>query len=377
MDLEKFEDIRPYIDTEVSPALERIANNPLLSDISSYLFPGKGENYFKDILLSCETIDDFQNKVMSVVVKKILADTAKTLSYGGLEYFNGSKKHLIISNHRDIVLDSAIIQIILHGYNIQTTEIAVGDNLITSPFIEDIARTNKMIKVVRSSSPREVYTTSQVLSQYIRYNVSTEKSSIWIAQRNGRTKDGADVTEQGLLKMLDMSGDGDFVKDFSELSILPVSISYEYEPCDLLKTVELFISKRKKYIKSKNEDLNSILTGIMQFKGNIHIEFNEPVLLSDIEKASQFDKNERFKALAMSIDSKINSTYKLWKNNYIAYDILNNTEEYSTMYSPADKQSFIGYMKFKLQATEGDVKEMEDIFLSIYANPVVNKRALM
>ncbi|MEF9931773.1 MAG: 1-acyl-sn-glycerol-3-phosphate acyltransferase [Bacteroidales bacterium] len=376
MDLEKFEDIRPYIDTEVSPALERIANNPLLIDISSYLFPGKGECYFKDLLLSCNTIDDFQNKVMAVVVKKILSDTAKTLTSGGLESIDNGKKYLIISNHRDIVLDSAIIQIILHDKGIQTTEIAVGDNLITSPFIEDIARTNKMIKVVRSTSPREVYTTSQVLSQYIRYNVSSRKSSIWIAQRNGRTKDGADVTEQGLLKMLDMSGDGDFVKDFEELCILPVSISYEYEPCDLLKTVELCISKRKKYVKSKNEDLNSILTGIMQFKGNIHIEFNEPISLSEIEFAAQFDKNERFKALAASIDYKINSGYKLWKNNYIAYDILNNTEEYANLYSCADKQSFISYMKFKLQATEGNEHEMEEIFLAIYANPIINKKAL-
>ncbi len=376
MDLEKFEDIRPYIDTEVSPALERIANNPLLNDISSYLFPGKGEEYFKDILLSCKTIDDFQNKVMAVVVKKILADTAKTLTYSGLEYFGKGEKHLIISNHRDIVLDSAIIQIILHSHGVQTTEMAVGDNLITSPFIEDIARTNKMIKVVRSTSPREVYTTSQVLSQYIRYNIVSDKNSIWIAQRNGRTKDGNDITEQGLLKMLDMSGEGDFLKDFGELCILPVSISYEYEPCDLLKTVELFISRRKKYVKSKNEDLNSILTGIMQFKGNIHIEFNEPMKLQEIEAASKFDKNERFKALASSIDYKINSSYKLWKNNYIAYDMLNNTEEYAGMYSSADKQSFVSYMNFKLQATEGDSRELQDIFLSIYANPLVNKKLI-
>ncbi|MEG0517665.1 MAG: 1-acyl-sn-glycerol-3-phosphate acyltransferase [Bacteroidales bacterium] len=376
MDLEKFEDIRPYIDTEVSPALERIANNPLLNDISSYLFPGKGERYFKDILLSCETIDDFQNKVMAVVVRKILADTAKTLTFNGSNSFDNNQKHLIISNHRDIVLDSAIIQIILHDNGIKTTEIAVGDNLITSPFIEDIARTNKMIKVIRSTSPREVYTTSQVLSQYIRYNVSSAKSSIWIAQRNGRTKDGSDLTEQGLLKMLDMSGEGDFVKDFSELHILPVSISYEYEPCDLLKTMELFISRRKKYVKSKNEDLNSILTGIMQFKGNIHIEFNEPILLSEIDAASQFDKNERFKALATFIDHKIISGYKLWKNNYIAYDLLNDTQEYAGMYSSTDKHSFISYMKFKLQAMEGDSTELEDIFLAIYANPVVSKKAL-
>ena len=374
MDLEKFEDIRPYIDTEIFPALTRITENPLLEDISSYLFPGKGVNYFRDILLSCRTIDDFQVKVMALVVNKILSNTARTLTYNGLDYFRDGKKHLIISNHRDIVLDSAIIQLILHRHKIQTTEIAVGDNLITSPFIEDIARTNKMIKVVRSCSPREVYATSQILSQYIRYNVASQKSSVWIAQRNGRTKNGLDMTEQGLLKMLDMSGEGDFEKNFSELNIMPVSISYEYEPCDLFKTVELFISRRKKYVKAKNEDLNSILTGIMQYKGNIHIEFNNPVRMEDLEEAARHDKNERFKSLAGVIDERINSTYRLWKNNYIAYDILYGTGEYSAQYSAADRQAFVDYMKFKLSSAEGDMDEMENIFLSIYANPVVNKK---
>lgn len=376
MDIEKFDDIRPYIDEEVSPALARIAANPLLVNIAAYLFPGKGVDYFKNILLSCHSTDDFQVKVMAMVVNKILSDTAKTVTYKGLSNFEGDQKHLIITNHRDIVLDSAIIQLILHNHNIQTTEIAVGDNLITSPFIEDITRTNKMIKVVRSTSPREVYTSSQKLSQYIRYDVASDKSSVWIAQRNGRTKDGMDMTEQGLLKMLDMSGEGDFVKDFNELSILPASISYEFEPCDLLKTVELYISKRRKYVKSKDEDLNSILTGIMQFKGNIHIEFTEPIKMKELEEAAHLDKNERFKMLAADIDKRILSTYKLWKNNYIAYDILNGKEEYADMYTLVEKQSFINYMNYKLSSVEGDIKEMEEVFLCIYANPVISKRAL-
>ena len=225
MDLTKFDDIRPYNDSEVHPALERIVANPLLSNIAKYLFPGKDENLFKQLLLSCNTKDDFQVKVMSGVVEKILADTSKGLTYEGLEYFDGGAKHLIVSNHRDIVLDSAIIQLILFRHDVPRTEIAVGDNLITSSFIEDITRCNRMIKVIRSTSPREVYTTSKVLSEYMRYRVSNQISSIWIAQRNGRTKDGIDVTEQGLLKMFDMSGSGDFVKDFNELSIMPASIS--------------------------------------------------------------------------------------------------------------------------------------------------------
>ena len=379
MDFTKFDDIRPYNDSEVHPALERIVANPLLSNIAQYIFPEMDENLFKQLLLSCHTKEDFQVKVMSKVVAKILKGTAKELTFSGLEYFAGGKKHLIVSNHRDIVLDSAIIQLILHQHGVETTEIAVGDNLITSSFIEDITRSNKMIKVIRSSNPREVYTTSKVLSEYIRYNVSNEKSSIWIAQRNGRTKDGIDVTEQGLLKMFDMSGSGDFVKDFAELSILPTSISYEFEPCDVQKAVEMYVSKRQKYVKAEGEDLKSILTGIMQPKGNIHISFNAPVSLEEIQEASQLDKNEKFKAICTAMDKKIVSEYKLWGNNYIAYDMLNGSNEYAQMYTAEQKAVFEGYMAKQLSAVQLpdiDMDELKEIFLSIYANPVVSKKNL-
>ena len=379
MDLTKFDDIRPYNDSEVHPALERIVANPLLSNIAKYLFPGKDENLFKQLLLSCNTKDDFQVKVMSGVVEKILADTSKGLTYEGLEYFDGGAKHLIVSNHRDIVLDSAIIQLILFRHDVPRTEIAVGDNLITSSFIEDITRCNRMIKVIRSTSPREVYTTSKVLSEYMRYRVSNQISSIWIAQRNGRTKDGIDVTEQGLLKMFDMSGSGDFVKDFNELSIMPASISYEYEPCDILKAIELYITRRQKYVKAEGEDLNSILTGIMQPKGRIHIQFNEPLTEEEVNAAAELDKNERFKALGIAMDRKIIANYKLWPNNYIAYDMLNGEGRFADKYTAEEKVAFEGYLNAimqKVDKMEVDKAELKEILLGIYANPVVGKMNL-
>ncbi len=372
MDFSRFDDIRPYNDTEVHPALERIVANPLFSNVAQYIFPGQDEDVFRQLLLSCHTKEDFQVKVMSQIVSRILAGTAKEVTFTGLEHFEGGKRHLIVSNHRDIVLDSAIIQLILYKHNVDTTEIAVGDNLITSSFIEDITRSNKMIKVIRSSNPREVYTTSKILSEYIRYNVANQISSVWIAQRNGRTKDGIDVTEQGLLKMFDMSGSGDFVKDFTELSIMPTSISYEYEPCDIFKAMEMYIGRRQKYVKAEGEDLKSILTGIMQFKGNIHISFNEPLTADEINSAAGLDKNERFKALGLAMDRKIISEYKLWKNNYIAYDILNSANEYASMYSVEEKEAFRTYMENKLVDMDADKAELEHIFLSIYANPVVS-----
>ncbi len=376
MDINKFDDIRPYNDAQVHPALERIVANPLFVNIANYIFPGQDVSLFKNLLLSCNSKEDFQVKVMSGIVKKILKDTTTGLTYGGLEYFNGNKKYLIVSNHRDIVLDSAIIQLIIHEHGIQTTEIAVGDNLITSSFIEDICRSNKMIKVVRSTSPREVYTTSKILSEYIRYNVANQESSVWIAQRNGRTKDGADVTEQGLLKMFDMSGSGDFVKDFTELHIMPTSISYEFEPCDIQKAVELYISRRQKYVKAEGEDLKSILTGIVQPKGRVHIQFNEPVTEQEVIAAAEFDKNERFKALGACMDNKIVANYKLWPNNYIAYDMLNSTNEYTSEYTQQEKETFEQYMAAKLEKVEADQQELKEIFLSIYANPVSGKKNL-
>jgi hypothetical protein len=213
----------------------------------------------------------------------------------------------------------------------------------------------------------------------MRYRVSNQISSIWIAQRNGRTKDGIDVTEQGLLKMFDMSGSGDFVKDFNELSIMPASISYEYEPCDILKAVELYITRRQKYVKAEGEDLNSILTGIMQPKGRIHIQFNEPLTEEEVNAAAELDKNERFKALGIAMDRKIIANYKLWPNNYIAYDMLNGEGMFADKYTAEEKVAFEGYLNAIMQKSdkmEVDKAELKEILLGIYANPVVGKMNL-
>ena len=313
---------------------------------------------------------------MLMAIKKILSDTSTTLTHTGIDKLNKEKRYLFISNHRDIMLDSAILQAILFETGLSTSEMAVGDNLITDPFLEDIARVNKMIKVVRNTNPREIYASSVLLSEFIRKRVSNEESSVWIAQRNGRTKDGFDLTEQGLLKMLDMSGNGDFTKDFSELSIVPVSVSYEYEPCDILKARELYISKRQKYIKSEGEDLNSILTGIMQYKGGIHFNFCKLISDEEIQGCSLMEKNERFKSLGEIMDRKILSTFHLWPNNFIAYDLLNSCSRFSDRYTEIQKQKFQEYVAFKIADSEGDIKELEEIFLSIYANPIISKEKL-
>ena len=367
---DKFKDIRPYIGDEEAPALRRIASNPILKDISAYLYPGKNPDEFRQFISSLKSVDEFQGKVMLFAIEKIVLDTSKGLTYSGLENLTGEKRHLYISNHRDILLDSALIQVILRINNIETSELAIGDNLITDSFIEDVARSNKMIKVIRSTNPRELYNSSMVLSEYIRQSISSQRSSVWIAQRNGRTKDGVDITEQGLLKMLDMSGSGNYVTDFNEISIVPISISYEYEPCDFLKAKELYISKRTTYKKLPGEDLNSILTGIMQYKGHIHINFCNPISLEELEICGAKAKNERFKSLAEIVDSRINSGYKVWNTSRIASDILNQSDRFSSFYSEQQRRAFEEYCEFKTSGFEGDKEEFNDIFLSIYANAI-------
>lgn len=376
--LSKFDRIRPYTDHEAEMACKRIAEDPILESIRAAVLPGMPLEALKAKLYSLDNVYDFQAEVMADTLRSILVKTTESITYEGVDRIKGQSKHLIISNHRDIFLDPAIMQLIFFDNSVPPTEVAVGDNLITNSFIEDIARSNRMIKVIRSGSAREKYSSSVILSEYIRSRVATQECSVWIAQRNGRTKNGMDATEQGLLKMFDMSGSGDFIKDFSELSIIPLSISYEFEPCDFLKTRELYISRRTKYVKAPGEDLNSILTGIKQTKGRVHYHFAEEISVEDIEKCARFDKNERYQALCRTIDGRINKYYRLWPNNYIAYDILNRTNKFSDKYSPEQREYFKVYAEHGLslliaQDKTMDINELRDIFLSIYAGPVINR----
>jgi hypothetical protein len=236
-----------------------------------------------------------------------------------------------------------------------------------------------MIKVVRGISARELYLSSQLLSKYIRLNITNQRSSIWLAQRQGRTKNGYDVTEQGLLKMLDMSGSSDFQKNFEELNIIPMSISYEYEPCDILKARELAISRKTKYVKAEGEDLNSIIVGIMSQKGNVHLNIGKPLTSEEIAAAAQCDKNDRYQLIRHAVDHRVIEGYRLWKNNYVAYDILNHSFKYSDMYNISDIESFVLYMEHQLDSVEKEInrEDLRRIFLEIYANPVVTKELLL
>ena len=379
-ELNEFTDISPYTDAEAVEALGKLADHPAVVEVSKAIFPDKEPEFLRKILKSVKSIDEFQVLVMNKAVEWVLSTTAHNFSYdgiGNLKKING--KFLAMSNHRDIILDPAITQVVLYRNAIPMTEIAVGSNLLTNKYIEYLIRSNRMIKVIRGINARQLYLSSQVLSKYIRECITSGRSSIWIAQREGRAKDGIDTTEQGLLKMLDMSGTADFTTNFEELNIVPLSISYEYEPCDILKARERLISRTQKYVKGSREDLISIMTGIEQQKGNIHLNIGSPLTHDEIEAASCCNKNDRYQAIRHAVDVRIIEGYKLWKTNYIGYDMVNHTFKYRDKYTPEDVAQFTEYVEHQLDKVEKSLcrADLRDIFLRIYANPVVSLENLL
>ncbi|MBQ0144452.1 MAG: acyltransferase [Bacteroidales bacterium] len=376
----EFDSICPYNDAEAVEALNKVANHPGVLAISGYLFPDEPVTYLRNALKSVHSIDEFQEIVMNRAVTTCMDQTVHNFSYDGISYLKGQKgKYLLMSNHRDIILDPAITQVVLFRNGIPMTEICVGDNLIKqSKTVEHLLRSNRMIKVIRGISARELYLSSQILSRYIRETITSGKSAIWLAQRQGRTKDGIDTTEQGLLKMLDMSGTKTFQENFQELNIVPLSISYEFEPCDVRKAREILISRTSKYVKSKTEDLHSIAIGIRQKKGDVHLNIGLPLTAEEIEMASKCDKNDRYQAIRHAVDKRVIAGYHLWRTNYIAYDLVNNTTKYSDLYTKEDVEMFAHYTEHQLDKVERklDRDELRKIFRGIYANPVVSKERL-
>ena len=381
MNENEFEDIRPYTDAEAVEALARMSRHPMMPVVSKYLFPSVPASAMSHMLRGIGSIDQFQNEVMMGVIDGILARTSDGFTCSGIEHLKGIQgRFLAVSNHRDIVLDPALIQYVMKQAELPFTEICVGSNLVTSQLLEDLLRSNRMIKVIRGIKARELYLSSQRLSQYIRERITSGGASIWIAQREGRTKNGLDTTEQGLLKMFDMSGTGTFEENFRELNIVPMSISYEYESCDARKAREVLLRREGPYIKKEDEDLHSILTGIRQAKGHIHLEIEAPLTAEEIFEASKCEKNDRYQSIRHLLDRRIIAGYKLWKTNYMAHDLLYGKHEFAEAgkYTEQDLAAFEKYVAHKLGKLERrlDRAELRKIFLGIYAGPVDAKRSL-
>ncbi|WP_372752034.1 1-acyl-sn-glycerol-3-phosphate acyltransferase [Labilibaculum sp.] len=372
-----FDAIRPYNDSEVVETIGRLIKEEAFIRFSQQLFPGFSKEMIVKALCQVKTIKEFQSNFIVRLAQHIIDHTTKGITINGLENLDPNESYLFISDHRDIILDSALLNVMLHNNGFETTEIAIGSNLLIQPWIADLVKLNKSFVVKRNVTVREMLTSSKLLSSYIQYAVNTKKSSVWIAQREGRTKDGDDRTQQSLLKMLQMSGHNTFAEHFKSLRIVPVAISYEYEPCDALKTIEVYKKETEEgYKKTPKDDLRSMIKGMVNEKGRVNFVIGKPIseMLDVIEKMD--DSKDKFKALADLIDYRIHKNYKLWPDNYIAYDIVNNTSEFEHKYTAEEKDLFLKHMEKKITCDEGDQLRLNQIYLEIYANPVKNRLEL-
>lgn len=372
-----FDDIRPYRDYEVEEAIARLLNTPTFMGLGMQFFPKEQFEQIAQRLKEIKTIKEFQQDFISLIGKLFLSQTTEGVSSQGIENLKPSTPYLFISNHRDIILDPAILNIALNDAGFETTEIAIGDNLLIEPWISDMARLNKSFLVKRNVAPREMYEASQKLSSYIRHSIKERNSSVWIAQREGRTKDGFDRTHSGLLKMLSVSGGDDLIENLRELNIVPVSISYELDPCDLLKAKELILKMEAGYKKTPQDDLNSMMTGIMGKKGKVHLAIGTP-LDQELDRLRTIsNKNDQLKSLADMIDQQIMSTYRLWPANYIAYDLVHPGNAFSSQYNKPDKERFDNYIGERLATMGESAEKLKKNVLSMYANTVINKTEIV
>jgi len=372
-----FKSIEPYSKAEFAQGLSRLLVDPVLPSIFKALYPEQRFEDFARVLRTIESIEDFQTTIISAAVNVILRSTSKGLTLSGLTQLNPNLKCLYISNHRDIICDPALLANALHARGFGTPKICLGDNLLIHPLVIDLVKMNKGITVKRNLAPRLLLKFSFALSSYIYNQITQNIDSVWIAQREGRAKDGNDKTQSGILKMLTMAGEGEFFQRIQGLNIVPVSISYEFDPCDAIKTHELYLTELTgSYKKAPSEDIMSIRTGIQGAKGRIHIQIGTPLntplntLLN-----TPLNKREQVAFVADLLDQQIQKNFKNWPTHYIAYDQVNGSTLMKAHYTDEEKKLFLERMEIQLNSL--DLKpearpRLRQIFLESYANSVRN-----
>lgn len=369
----RFDYIRPYYDSEVRAAIDRLADSEGFFEFMSTLWKELDRDKYIEITKDITTRDEFRVKFLIPFFTIVTDNTTSGVSIQGIEYLEKGKSYLFISDHRDIILDSAILNIILHAHGLTPTENAIGSNLLLNEWIIDLVKLNACFTVDRDVSIKDFKDASVLRSNYIRSRITENISSVWIAQREGRTKDGDDRTQHSLLKMINLTGSKDFASNFRELNIVPVAISYEYEPCDVYKTYELYQKQiNNSYEKAPGEDLNSMIYGMVSNKERVHFSICKPLTIVLDELSEITNTPEQYKALADIIDYRIHSSYKHWPDNYIAYDLLKSTNKYTDKYTEEEKEAFINNMNLKMNRLKGEASILNRIYLEMYANPVIN-----
>lgn len=386
IDVNNFDDLRPFNDQEIKIALERLLKEPLFYKMMKWIYPDLGKSVIQGMMKQINSVDAFQHEIGGPVFKVVAQKTTSGLTFSNMEFIERGKPYLFLSNHRDIVLDSALLNVSLMEKGYDTTQIAIGDNLLQTPFVRDLVRSNKNFIVNRNVNSKEIFFYSLRLSNYIRKTISEDKVSIWIAHREGRSKDGDDRTASGLLKMFSMSSNKSIEDGLLDLNIIPMCVSYEYDPCDILKANELVHVKLfGSYDKKPGEDFKSMMRGLTGHKGRVNIAVGSPMDKAIEEMRFIQHKNEKIVHLANAVDAEMHRIYKLWPNNFIAYDLLHGTKDYRERYNNIQKIAFGNYIRGHILRLglhrrklglprDGFTKNVRDILLEMYANPVVNKR---
>lgn len=368
---DKFASIRHFNRREAIVVRKEIFSDEIFLKTVEKLDMGITVEQLKEECKDFETLYDFQKAVCGKFLKHYSDRTTTKVTYSGLENIDPNKAYLYIANHRDIIMDSTYLQLYFFANNMNTSKIAIGDNLVSTPLLLNIARLNKMFLVKRSDSIRDKILNSKLLSEYIHESMVEENESIWIAQRNGRTKDGIDKTQQGLIKMLTFFNDGhDLIETVREMHLTPVTISYEYEPCDKLKARELALSEKEKYVKKPGEDFNSVCEGIFGYKGAVNLVIGKPIDDQLDQIPADARKNDQLNMIAQIIDNQIYANYKPFETNYIAYDYLTNGNEFAQYYTTQQKEEFIKYIEKRSIVEDVDAAKMKHYLLNIYANSV-------
>ncbi len=374
----KFDAIRCYYNSEIPDALERLSNEKQFMKVLSTVYPLMPKDIIKQRLKSYKTNLEFQRNFVFPFLQNLELTLTTGIDLVGSELIDTSKPYLYISNHRDIILDSAFLCAKLIEKEMDTVEIAIGDNLLIFPWIQELVRVNKSFIVKRGLSPRQILESSQLLSEYIHYTITEKNQSIWLAQREGRAKDSNDRTQDSLLKMLNMYGNEDVASNLSKLSICPISISYEYDPCDFLKAKE-FQQKRDNpdFKKQPFDDLLNMQTGVMGYKGKVVYTLAGEISDEILNLATEHkNKNELISNTAKLIDKKIHSNYVIYPINKIAYDLLNSGKQFEKEYSMMERLDFEAYVEkqiLKIDLPDKDIDFLKVRILEMYANPLINK----
>lgn len=376
-----FDPIRSYTREEVPAALERLSQEKQFINLLSTVYPLIPKDILRTKLLSFTEVNDFQKEMVYPFLQYLEATLTKGISLEGQDKVSKDKAYLYISNHRDIVLDSALFCGKLIENDFDTVEIAIGDNLLALPWIEDMVRMNKSFIVRRSPGAKQMLEASTLLSTYIADTINNRNQSAWIAQREGRAKDSNDRTQESLLKMLNMGGSGSFASNLAALHICPLSISYEYDPCDFLKAKE-FQQKRDipNFIKAAEDDLISMRTGVMGYKGKVVYriagDISEDILLLG---KNIVNRNELVASVAAMIDRHIYSNYEIYNVNRIAFDLLEGRTDFEESYTLIEKLDFQKYLTQQIEKIDLENKDYDFLMmklLEMYANPLKNAMSM-